>query len=102
MCSTCENLRLMMKGARNHVQKFEACFAEKSSAQMILHFLAACVLVNKNAQDLTQNRKTRARIVYGFLSLWTPRNISSLVRSEERRVGKECVSTCRSRWSPYH
>src|SRR3546814_11338344 len=25
-----------------------------------------------------------------------------LHRSEERRVGKECVSTCRSRWSPYH
>src|SRR3546814_11312010 len=26
----------------------------------------------------------------------------SPTRSEERRVGKECVSTCRSRWSPYH
>src|SRR3546814_8421698 len=26
----------------------------------------------------------------------------SYERSEERRVGKECVSTCRSRWSPYH
>src|SRR3546814_8079296 len=25
-----------------------------------------------------------------------------MARSEERRVGKECVSTCRSRWSPYH
>ena len=25
-----------------------------------------------------------------------------VVRSEERRVGKECVTTCRSRWSPYH
>src|SRR3546814_11473792 len=25
-----------------------------------------------------------------------------MIRSEERRVGKECVSTCRSRWSPYH
>src|SRR3546814_13469782 len=25
-----------------------------------------------------------------------------IVRSEERRVGKECVSTCRSRWSPSH
>src|SRR3546814_5268824 len=25
-----------------------------------------------------------------------------LCRSEERRVGKECVSTCRSRWSPYN
>src|SRR3546814_20617183 len=24
------------------------------------------------------------------------------MRSEERRVGKECVSTCRSRWSPFH
>ena len=23
-------------------------------------------------------------------------------RSEERRVGKECTATCRSRWSPYH
>src|SRR3546814_20607020 len=28
--------------------------------------------------------------------------IVNLGRSEERRVGKECVSTCRSRWSPYH
>src|SRR3546814_12040824 len=26
---------------------------------------------------------------------------SADMRSEERRVGKECVSTCRSRWSPY-
>src|SRR3546814_17538281 len=28
--------------------------------------------------------------------------IAWLARSEERRVGKECVSTCRSRWSPFH
>src|SRR3546814_16984284 len=31
-----------------------------------------------------------------------PKHYSSKVRSEERRVGKECVSTGRSRWSPYH
>src|SRR3546814_17097938 len=31
-----------------------------------------------------------------------PRGIACITRSEERRVGKECVSTCRSRWSPYH
>src|SRR3546814_8937869 len=31
---------------------------------------------------------------------WLP--VSVFKRSEERRVGKECVSTCRSRWSPYH
>src|SRR3546814_2779567 len=30
------------------------------------------------------------------------RRARSSHRSEERRVGKECVSTCRSRWSPYH
>src|SRR3546814_14159414 len=30
------------------------------------------------------------------------RNNFTCTRSEERRVGKECVSTCRSRWSPYH
>src|SRR3546814_17697623 len=30
-----------------------------------------------------------------------PRQNSTINRSEERRVGKECVSTCRSRWSPY-
>src|SRR3546814_20089550 len=28
--------------------------------------------------------------------------VPTKLRSEERRVGKECVSTCRSRWSPYH
>src|SRR3546814_14002292 len=35
----------------------------------------------------------------------THRNKASFIqfdRSEERRVGKECVSTCRSRWSPYN
>src|SRR3546814_21103049 len=31
-----------------------------------------------------------------------PQLHAAVGRSEERRVGKECVSTCRSRWSPYH
>src|SRR3546814_12383391 len=41
---------------------------------------------------------------------WTPNDggegiehvVQDFDRSEERRVGKGCVSTCRSRWSPYH
>src|SRR3546814_20607646 len=33
---------------------------------------------------------------------WWSRTMNSTFRSEERRVGKECVSTCRSRWPPYH
>ena len=28
--------------------------------------------------------------------------VEKILRSEERRVGKECASMCRSRWSPYH
>src|SRR3546814_3754741 len=31
-----------------------------------------------------------------------PFSAGDVDRSEERRVGKECVSTCRYRWSPYH
>src|SRR3546814_10851337 len=37
-----------------------------------------------------------------YLYVYRDPNVLNLVRSEERRVGKECVSTCRSRWSPYH
>src|SRR3546814_3755622 len=37
-----------------------------------------------------------------FAALDAIRRSLNDARSEERRVGKECVSTCRSRWSPYH
>src|SRR3546814_14709133 len=46
--------------------------------------------VEKAMKDALKN--DRARIQVGRISS----------RTEERRVGKECVSTCRSRWSPYH
>src|SRR3546814_3092809 len=60
------------------------------------------------SSDLGGNRKASAAI-----SIWCSMSsepleaaaaitASSSARSEERRVGKECVSTCRSRWSPYH
>src|SRR3546814_14484070 len=39
----------------------------------------------------------------GGSSVVPPRLVAKWAkRSAERRVGKECVSTCRSRWSPYH
>src|SRR3546814_5377873 len=48
--------------------------------------------------ETTSSRKTVSKcLLHGFLSSRTNKQ-----RSEERRVGKECVSTCRSRWSPYH
>src|SRR3546814_15247812 len=42
------------------------------------------------------------RAGYFFGASFKPRFSSIGSRSEERRVGQECVSTCRSRWSPYH
>src|SRR3546814_11593433 len=40
--------------------------------------------------------------VLALYDAFTINTVLFLERSEERRVGKECVSTCRSRWSPYH
>src|SRR3546814_15298564 len=40
--------------------------------------------------------------LYDQLSMGMSSDFEIAIRSEERRVGKECVSTCRSRWSPYH
>src|SRR3546814_19680133 len=42
-------------------------------------------------QEMRDGRRRKLRASYRPLD-----------RSEERRVGNECVSTCRSRWSPYH
>src|SRR3546814_2665449 len=46
--------------------------------------------------DLVDTRAARA------VAVRHRRQRRAVTRSEERRVGKECVSTCRSRWSPYH
>src|SRR3546814_14412279 len=42
------------------------------------------------------------RLLWGGERTILPLGGGGPCRSEERRVGKECVSTCRSRWSPYH
>src|SRR3546814_11287905 len=47
-----------------------------------------------SVEDVTQGVESRQENPLKFGDL--------LSRSEERRVGKECVSTCRSRWSQYH
>src|SRR3546814_15599856 len=54
-------------------------------------------------KDSGMGRENGLDAIYDFLqvkSVWI--NTGATPRSEERRVGKECVSTCRSRWSPYH
>src|SRR3546814_12632945 len=46
--------------------------------------------------------RRQPRLVIGGNGVSGPAFLDNAARSEERRVGKECVSTCRSRWSPYH
>src|SRR3546814_13265439 len=43
-----------------------------------------------------------AWVLDAFLGIFVVIGATALHRSEESRAGKECVSTCRSRWSPYH
>src|SRR3546814_12880806 len=38
----------------------------------------------------------------GLINFNDQKSLFDFIRSEERRVGKECVSTCRSRWSLHH
>src|SRR3546814_13798102 len=47
-------------------------------------------------------RQLHQNAIDGYRALLGPGYFDETIRSAERRVGKECVSTCRSRWSPYH
>src|SRR3546814_14321128 len=51
------------------------------------------------SQDFLLTRLVRAPKIWARVA---QPELEKGARSEERRVGKECVSTCRSRWSPYH
>src|SRR3546814_17461508 len=58
-----------------------------------IYALVAATSASSPASSASASSRSRTK------ATGCPRNDS---RSEERRVGKECVSTCRSRWSPYH
>src|SRR3546814_14545087 len=70
----------------------------------LLPAIAAVVLGGTN---ILGGRGSYMGTVAGVILITLLQSILSVMqideaRSEERRVGKECVSTCRSRWSPYH
>src|SRR3546814_10602413 len=62
--------------------------------------------IGKGEQSIDPMNRTLGNPDYTVFKPWVklPSNcvVPIHMRSEERRVGKECVSTCRSRWSPYH
>src|SRR3546814_3367924 len=60
-----------------------------------VHLIGFLVAFQQPARtDCVAERAIEGRGIFG--------GIAHDLRSEERRVGTECVSTCRSRWSPYH
>src|SRR3546814_20644501 len=83
---------------------------------LLLLFLAVVLVLGSFAIEATSQAnyaEVILKVLFGLAItlvvmswLWNPRagysGIGQLMRSEARRVGKECVSTCRSRWSPYH
>src|SRR3546814_13347317 len=78
-----------LAGADDRVKNHRLAFAKRCSAYHLWPFLGYL---------RTRGRK-RASIPLGNIyvsSFW------SLGRSDERRVGKECVRPCRYQWSPYH
>ena len=83
-----------------------------SDTGVFLGFIGSCVDITdvaeiKQAWDVQQNITKRlgelAAIVESSDEVIVGKNLDGIVmRSEERRVGKECTVLCRSRWSPYH
>src|SRR3546814_16911413 len=72
-----------------------------------LHNPVETILTNiigtKNLAETCRIHKAQAMVVISTDKAINPTNVmvATKRRSEERRVGKECVSTCRSRWSTY-
>src|SRR3546814_16948019 len=60
------------------------------------------IIIKKYANRRLYNTATSSYVTLDHLCQMVQSDVEFVVRSEERRVGKECVSTCRYRWSPYH
>src|SRR3546814_19638422 len=70
----------------------------------IRHWITADTPVRKAVAQALEGLKGRGIVQPAFIDRLLADGAGPVAgeRSEERRVGKECVSTCRSRWSPYH
>src|SRR3546814_12939706 len=77
---------------------------EKLREWLAAHPGARMVVIDTLAsfRDPDPGRKSAYMADYAVGEMLKPLTREFPIRSEERRVGKECVSTCRSRWSPYH
>src|SRR3546814_15021175 len=93
VCSS--DLNGALNGSGRDGGKVERPSRPKQQREACLHHQGGNDEPAKSAAGLLQPDCARRPC---FVQPW----LHFVVRSEERRVGKECVSTCRSRWSPYH
>src|SRR3546814_3389462 len=103
--SGCFTLAVFFSSRRRHT-RFALVTGVQTCALPILrrHNVIAQGIGAIERADVATQPMTQAfadRIEQCFL-LHHPAAEKDSLRSEERRVGQECVSTCRSRWSPYH
>src|SRR3546814_12986343 len=84
------------RGRRRH-WKLPRSLRGRGRADPLSGGICLCRTSNPSPQ-----RTPHAEQIQGGAAYPGRRPASGPHRSEERRVGKECVSTCRSRWSPYH
>src|SRR3546814_12788179 len=80
-----------------HGQRFVGVVVELANPADAARFVAVGDFAAEFARDTHQLLDLLDRTRFALAVLHP-----EIVRSEERRVGKECVSTCRSRWSPYN
>ena len=76
-------------------------FAEDSAAAQECP-LATCEITTPSSITADEARMRLAQVMAALAVDAGMPGALVLARSEERRVGKECTSWCRSRWSPYH
>src|SRR3546814_14684977 len=86
-----------VEGKRHRADLLISPLVDRSGWRVIaIHARATTSLIDRKSVG-----KGAARAATGAASMLA-HEIKNPLRSEERRVGKECVSTCRSRWSPYN
>src|SRR3546814_19651376 len=67
------------------------------------HLAKPTLIVNKSTVPVGTAEQVQTAIQAALAARGSALTVDVVAnRSEERRVGNECVSTCRSRWSPYH
>src|SRR3546814_15845954 len=92
---------------------FSMIYLDSGPLNQLLSPLTTLLGMNPRIRWLSDPLAAQWAIIFADIWQWTSLTFliflsgfsalpPQIIRSEDRRVGKECVSTCRSRWSPYH